>query len=150
MVKNRLAILNDVFGYDREPYARDEQGNIKGNHGTFIIDSAYGGYRLSQMACPDGGTGERDLSQRGTARQTYDIINAWIDAAERNETKAGVRIMTKRKTQFFAQLLGRILHTKREKSLCQRGNTGDSDWNEFAMLEKGSRLARLYQHMRQP
>ena len=62
MVKNRLAILNDVFEYDREPYAKDSQGNIKGNHGTFILDSAYGGYRLSQMACPNGGTGERDLS----------------------------------------------------------------------------------------
>ena len=87
MVKNRLAILNDVYGYDREPYARDEQGNIKGNHGTFIIDSAYGGHRLSQMACPRGGTIERDLSLRGTARETYDIINAWIDEGEQMKRK---------------------------------------------------------------
>ena len=87
MVKNRLAILNDVFGYDREPYARDEQGNIKGNHGTFIIDSAYGGHRLSQMACPRGGTIERDLSLRGTARDTYDIINDWIAAGEQMKRK---------------------------------------------------------------
>ena len=87
MLKNRLDILNDVFGYDREPYHRDEQGNMKGNHGTFILDSAYGGYRLSQMACPRGGTGERDLSPRGTARETYNIINAWIDAAEQMKRK---------------------------------------------------------------
>ena len=88
MLKNRLNILNDVFGYDREPYFRDSQGNVKGNHETFIIDSAYGGYRLSQMACPNGGTGERDLSPRGTARETYDIINAWIDAGEQMKRKA--------------------------------------------------------------
>lgn len=87
MLQKRLDILNDVFGYDREPYHHDAQGNIKGNHGTFIIDSAYGGYRLSQMSCPDGGTGERDLSPRGTARETYDIINAWIDAGEQMKRK---------------------------------------------------------------
>ena len=87
MMQRRLDILNDVFGYDREPYNRDEKVNIKGNYGTFIIDSAYGGYRLSQMSCPDGGTGERDLSPRGTARETYDIINAWIDAGEQMKRK---------------------------------------------------------------
>ena len=87
MLKKRLDILNDVFGYDREPYDRDAQGNIKGNHGTFILDSAYGGYRLSQMACSNGGTGERDLSPRGSLRQTYDIINAWIDAGEQMKRK---------------------------------------------------------------
>lgn len=86
MVKKRLAILNDVFGYDREPYSGN-WGSIKGNHGTFILDSAYGGYRLAQMACPNGGTGERDLSPRGSLRQTYDIINAWIDAGEQMKRK---------------------------------------------------------------
>jgi len=87
MLQKRLDTLNDVFGYDREPYYRDAQGNIKGNHGTFIIDKAYGGYRLSQTACSNGGTGERDLSPRGTARETYDIINAWIDAGEQMKRK---------------------------------------------------------------
>lgn len=87
MLQKRLDILNDVFGYDREPYTRDTQGNTKGNHGTFVIDSAYGGHRLSQMACSNGGTGERDLSPRGTARETYDIVNAWIDAGEQMKRK---------------------------------------------------------------
>ncbi len=90
MLQKRLDILNDVFGYDREPYPYEipeEKKGIKGNHGTFIIDSAYGGHRLSQMACAWGGTGERDLSPRGTARETYDIINAWVDAAEQMKHK---------------------------------------------------------------
>jgi len=89
MLQKRLDVLNDVFGYDREPYTEDPGTfpYIKGNHGTFIIDSAYGGHRLCQMACSNGGTGERDLSPRGTARETYDIINAWIDAGEQMKRK---------------------------------------------------------------
>ena len=87
MLQKRLDILNDIFGYDREPYTRDAQGNIKGNHGTFVIDSAYGGHRLSQMACVWGSTGQRNLSPRGTARETYDIVNAWIDAGEQMKCK---------------------------------------------------------------
>jgi hypothetical protein len=87
MLKKRLDILNDVFGYDREPYMRDLQGNVKGNQGTFIIDSAYGGHRLAQMSCSRGGTGELDLSPRGTTRETYDTVNAWIDASEQMKRK---------------------------------------------------------------
>ncbi len=90
MLQKRLDILNDVFGYDREPYSYEipeEKKGIKGNQGTFIIDSAYGGHRLSQMSCAWGGTGERDLSPRGTARETYDIVNAWIDAGEQMKRK---------------------------------------------------------------
>ena len=80
ILKNRLDILNGVFGYDREPYTRDTQGNLKVNRGTFVIDSAYGGHRLCQKINSAGG--ESSLSPRGTARETYDIINAWIDSAE--------------------------------------------------------------------
>ncbi len=87
ILQKRLDILNDVFGYDLEPYTRDSQGNVKGNHGTFVLNSAYGGHRLSQMVCFSGGTGERDLSPRGTARETYDVINAWIDAGEQMKRK---------------------------------------------------------------
>ena len=91
ILQKRLDILNDVFEYNREPYTKapipSNRNHIKGNHGTFVIDSAYGGHRLSQMACSSGGTGERDLSPRGTKRETYDTINAWIDAGEQMKRK---------------------------------------------------------------
>ena len=91
-VQNRLDILNDLFGYNRKPYSyevpEDNKG-IKGNHGTFVLDCAYGGYRLSQMSCHHGGTGERDLSPRVPMRQVYDIINAWIDSGEHMKLKKG-------------------------------------------------------------
>lgn len=89
-VQNRLDILNDIFGYDRKPYSYEvpeEKKGLKGNHGTFVLDCAYGGYRLCQMSCPHGGTGERDLSPRVPLRQVYNIINAWIDSGEQMKRK---------------------------------------------------------------
>ena len=83
-VQRRLDLLNDIFGYDREPYSYEmpeEKRCLRGNNGTFVLDCAYGGYRLNQMSCLDGGTGQRDLSPRVPLRQVYDIINAWIDAS---------------------------------------------------------------------
>ena len=85
MVQKRLDILNDIFDYNQEPYSYEfpkEKRGIRGNHGTFVLDCANGGYRLAQMSCSQGGTGERDLSPRVPLRQIYDIINAWIDSAE--------------------------------------------------------------------
>ena len=85
MVQKRLDLLNDIFGYNREPYFYEfpeEKKGLKGNHGTFVLDPAYGGYILAQMSCSKGGTGERNLSPRVPLRQVYDIINAWIDSAE--------------------------------------------------------------------
>ena len=72
--------LNDLFGYARKPYAetRDDKGGLVANAGTFILDCAYGGYRLCQM-CEGGG--ERDITGRDTARATYDMIRAYTDGA---------------------------------------------------------------------
>jgi len=74
--------LNDTFGYPRDAYQdqRDENGHLRANEGTFTLDCAYGGYRLCQMA---QGGGERDLTPRGNARQTYTAIHAFRDGAEK-------------------------------------------------------------------
>ena len=79
-LKSRVSLLNDVFGFADSPYQeeRDSSGGLIANAGTYVLDCAYGGYRLGQM-CPGGG--ERDLSGRGTARETYDVVNAYIDGA---------------------------------------------------------------------
>ena len=72
--------LNDLFGYPRQPYQepRDDRGGLTANADTYILDAAYGGYRLCQM-CQGGG--ERDITGRGTARATYDVIRAFTDGA---------------------------------------------------------------------
>lgn len=80
-LRARVEALNDLFGYPREPYApeRDARGGLTANAGTFTLDGAYGGWRLCRM-CPSGG--ERDLTPRGTVRETYDAINAFIAGAK--------------------------------------------------------------------
>ncbi len=91
-VQKRLDILNDIFGYEREPYSYEipeEKRGLRGNHGTFVLDCAYGGYRLSQMSCKQGWPSQRDLSPRVPLRQVYDIINAWIDASDQMKRKKG-------------------------------------------------------------
>lgn len=81
MLRNRIAILNDMFNQPNDPYAeeRDAHGRLTANAGTYVLDCAYGGYRLGQM-CKGGG--ERDITPRGTARETYDAINAFIAGVE--------------------------------------------------------------------
>lgn len=71
----RIEILNDMFGYSRDAYTRGADGRLTSNAGTYVLDCAYGGYRLGQM-CQGGG--QRDITPRGTARETYDAINAFI------------------------------------------------------------------------
>ena len=87
-LRHAVNILNDVFGYAREPYAekRDDKGGLVANDGTFTLDCAYGGYRLCQM-CKGGG--ERDITGRDTARVTYDLIRAYTDGATAMKRKGG-------------------------------------------------------------
>ena len=76
----RISLLNSIFGYAESAYQdeRDSSGGLVANAGTYVLDCAYGGYRLGQM-CPGGG--ERDVTGRDTARATYDKITAYIDGA---------------------------------------------------------------------
>ena len=81
MLRNRIALLNAMFNQPNDPYTdeRDDHGRLTANAGTYVLDCAYGGYRLGQM-CKGGG--ERDITPRGTARETYDAINAFIAGVE--------------------------------------------------------------------
>ena len=77
MLTSRLDALNDALDLPREPYAaeRDANGCLQSNAGTFVLDWAYGGVRLSRMAA---GGGERDISPRGTTRECYTYLSAML------------------------------------------------------------------------
>ena len=72
----RIDMLNDMFGYSKDAWTKNTDGQFRANPNTYILDCVYGGYRLGQI-CNDGG-GARDISPRGTARETYEFINAFI------------------------------------------------------------------------
>ena len=82
----RVKLLNALFGEDEDAWTKGADGQFKANSGTFVLDCAYGGYRLSRI-CNDGG-GERDLTPRATARETYYAINAYIDGAIAMQTSS--------------------------------------------------------------
>jgi hypothetical protein len=78
MLTSRLDALNDALDLPREPYAaaeRDANGYLQSNAGTFVLDWAYGGVRLSRMTA---GGGERDISPRGTTRECYAYVSAML------------------------------------------------------------------------
>lgn len=79
-LKAKVDTLNDVFGYPREAYQdkRGANGSFIANENTFTLDQSYGGYRLCQM-CRGGG--ERDITLRGNARETFEAISAFIKGA---------------------------------------------------------------------
>ena len=54
--------------------------NRVANTDTYTLDAAYGGYRLCQRTAFGGG--ERDLSDRASGRETYSVINAFINGFE--------------------------------------------------------------------
>ena len=75
-----LNSLNDALGLPRDQYAgRNAAGKLETNAGTYVLDWAYGGVRLSQMSA---GGGERDISGRGTKRECYTYIRAMLAGIE--------------------------------------------------------------------
>ena len=75
-LRAKIDTLNDLIGFPREPYGRDEKGQLGASIGTFVLDQANGGYRLCQIV--SNGGAERDLTLRGTARETYEAISGVI------------------------------------------------------------------------
>jgi len=41
--------LNDYTGHPREAWTRDSDGNNRSVEGCYVLDCAYGGYRLAQI-----------------------------------------------------------------------------------------------------
>ena len=73
--------LNRRTGNPLEPYTRTGENTVKSNAGCFVLDGAYGGYKLSQIV--DGG-GQRDVLRVGykSKRDTYNLIHAFVDGIE--------------------------------------------------------------------
>jgi hypothetical protein len=68
--------LNDMAGMPREAWVRDSDGNFRQMEGVYVLDCAYGGYRLSQIVGKTGG--ERDITGRYGAAITADLIRAYM------------------------------------------------------------------------
>tara|TARA_R110000824_G_scaffold83653_3_gene209340 strand:- start:190 stop:486 length:297 start_codon:yes stop_codon:yes gene_type:complete len=81
-LKSRIALLNKIYGFKGFKYTkRIKSGKNKGKLGMsgsgFVLDIAYGGYRLGFMTKTGGA---RDVSPRGTKREVNEYIHGMIEA----------------------------------------------------------------------
>ena len=87
-LQNLLDRINEATGHTLESWTQDENGRFRANVGTYVLDWAYCGVALSQLT--NEGGGERDITGRGTKRETYYRMHAFLDgveAAQRGEQK---------------------------------------------------------------
>ena len=76
-LQQAVNVINTRKGYPLEPYTKDKDGNFKCNHGTYVLDWAYGAVALEQNM-PEG-TGVRSVLSRSTKRELLGKIHAFID-----------------------------------------------------------------------
>lgn len=74
--------LNAELGLPAEPYTQGPDGCFTPNAGVYLLDYAYGGVRLNRMSRKPGCTGQEDLSPRGTKREVYAFIHAFLAGIE--------------------------------------------------------------------
>ena len=73
--------LNDMAG--KTAYQRLDNGSLVANIGVYVLDCAYGGYRLCQIVSKTAG--ERDITPRYGARVTADLIRAYMAGLSKRE-----------------------------------------------------------------
>ena len=75
-----LDLINTTTRHSTEAWAKGDDGLWAANVGTYVLDWAYGGVRLCQL-CNKGG-GQRDVTRRGTKRETYHLMRAFLAGVE--------------------------------------------------------------------
>lgn len=78
-LQNAIRYLNKTAGYHESGLAQDEDGRFRPVPGAYVLDAAYGGYRLNRYAISGG---ECHVTDRHTARATYDLILAYTEGLE--------------------------------------------------------------------
>ena len=81
-------LINKTLGQELDRYVRCTDGSyslIK-SVGHYYVDYSNGGARLEQI-CEGGGS--RDISPRGTKRQTYEFMRAFLKGIEAAAAKGG-------------------------------------------------------------
>ncbi len=75
--------LNDMVGAPRQAWRLTADGN-RSIEGVYVLDCAYGGYRLAVIVGESGG--ERNITPRHGAAITADLILAYMDGISEGRT----------------------------------------------------------------
>lgn len=80
MLEGKVDLLNKMLGQPTKTYTKNDAGKWVANPNVFYIGAANGGFRLERI-CNEGG-GASDISPRGTKREVYEYISAFIKGIE--------------------------------------------------------------------
>jgi hypothetical protein len=83
----QVARLNRMFGVQPEPYTKQADGTYKPNVGTFMLDSAYGGWALHRIVNGEGGADDVLRTGHVTVRELSHAISAFICGVEAVEQR---------------------------------------------------------------
>lgn len=84
-LENVLFHINDVTGNKPEAWTQNEEGKWSANVGTYVLDWAYGGVQLAQLTSEGGG--ERNITGRGSKRETYWRMQAFLMGLQASASK---------------------------------------------------------------
>jgi hypothetical protein len=79
-LENVLSQINTQSGAAAEAWTQNAEGTWRANVGTYVLDYCYGGVRLGQL-CNESG-GQRDITYRGTKKETYYRMHAFLRGLE--------------------------------------------------------------------
>ena len=72
-----LRRINDSLDHPQDPWSPQEDGSKpQASVGTYVLDWAYGGVRLWQIAHTSGA--QRDFTARSTKREAYNLMHAFL------------------------------------------------------------------------
>ena len=86
-LENVVNHLNRITGHNEKPYTRVND-RLVASVGTYILDGAYGGWKLCQMANESGG--QRDVLSTGycSKPELYTAIHCYISGLEQTKKTA--------------------------------------------------------------
>jgi len=77
-LEQAVRVLNLAAGANVDPYTKQDDGKYRANPGTYLLDGAYGGWKLVQVRGESGG--ERSVTSGYVPKsQLYHLIHAYID-----------------------------------------------------------------------
>ena len=74
-----LTRINEATGQPTEAWT-EQDGKWRANVGSYVLDYCYGGVRLSKLTSEGGG--ERDITVRGTKKECYYQMLAFLAGVE--------------------------------------------------------------------
>lgn len=76
-LRTLVETLNNVTGHPTTARVKDDARGFRSIEGCYVLDCAYGGYRLAQIVGETGG--ERNITPRYGAAIMADLIRAYMD-----------------------------------------------------------------------